>query len=130
VATPIQLPSGVDEYSVLMSRKSDIEKFVHKLAEYDAVITSAMHVMITCQSYGIPCGLVTFEGFEENVHGSGMKYEDYALGAGVEVMNPKVIPLDLRKFDLRSLARDIKVSEEKKDEVIGHIKAAIAEVLR
>ena len=130
VAAPIQLPSGVDEYSVLMSRRSDIEKFVQKLAEYDAVITSAMHVMITCQSYGIPCGLVTFEGFEENVHGSGMKYEDYALGAGVEVMNPKVIPLDLRKFDLRSLARDIKVSEEKKDEVIGHIKAAIAEVLK
>jgi hypothetical protein len=45
-------------------------------------------------------------------------------------MNPKVIPLDLRKFDLRSLARDIKVSEEKKDEVIGHIKAAIAEVVK
>jgi len=130
VAAPIQLPDGVDEYSVLMSRREDIERFVAKLAEYDAVITSAMHVMITCQSYGIACGLVTFQGFEENVHGSGMKYEDYALGAGVEVMNPAVIPLDLRKFDLRSLAREITVSEEKKDEVIGHIKAAIAEVLR
>ena len=59
-----------------------------------------------------------------------MKYEDYALGAGVEVMNPKVIPLDLRKFELRSLAKQISVSEEKKDEVTSHIKAAIAEVLR
>ncbi len=130
VAAQIQLPEGVDEYSVLMSRREDIERFVAKLAEYDAVITSAMHVMITCQSYGIPCGLVTFQGLEENVHGSGMKYQDYALGAGVEVMNPAVIPLDLRKFDLRSLARQVSVSEEKKDEVIGHIKAAIAEVLR
>ncbi len=130
VAAPIQLPDGVDEFSVLMSRRQDIEAFVAKLAEYDAVVTSAMHVMITCQSYGIPCGLVTFEGFEENVHGSGMKYEDYALGAGAEVMNPKVIPLDLRKFELRNLAKQISVSEEKKDEVTSHIKAAIAEVLR
>jgi hypothetical protein len=70
------------------------------------VITSAMHVMITCHSYGIPCALVTFEGYEENVHGSGIKYEDYALGAGVEVMEPAVMPLDLRKLDLRAHGQD------------------------
>jgi hypothetical protein len=86
--------------------------------------------MITCQSYGIPCALVTFEGYEENVHGSGMKYEDYALGADIEVMNPAVVPLDLRKFDFKPLIKDIKVSETKKDEVVGHIKQAISEVLR
>ena len=34
------------------------------------MITSAMHVMIACQSYGIPCGLVTFEGHEDHVHGT------------------------------------------------------------
>ena len=130
VAAPVQLPGDVEELSVLMSRRKDIERFVRKLAEYDSVITSAMHVMITCQSYGIPCGLITFEGYEENVHGSGMKYEDYALGAGVEVMNPQVVPLDLRNYDLKSLVRTISISEDKKDEVIGHIRSAIAEVLR
>ena len=67
-----------------------------------------MHVMITCQSYGIPCGLVTFEGFEEIVHGSGIKYEDYALGAGVEVMNPQVVGLDLSRQNLDNLIRDIR----------------------
>jgi hypothetical protein len=87
-----------------------------------------MHVMITCQSYGIPCGLVTFEGYEENVHGSGIKYGDYAQGAGVEVMNPQVVPLDLRSANLDNLIRDIKVSEAKKDEVIEHIKLGIAKV--
>jgi hypothetical protein len=118
----------MEELSVLMSRREDIEKFLRKLNQYDSVVTSAMHVMITCQSYGIPCALVTFEGYEENVHGSGMKYEDYALGAEVEVMNPTAVPLDLRNYDYKNLMKHITVSETKKDEVIGHIQAAIAEV--
>ena len=125
-AIPVQLPSHVDELSVMMSRKADIEVFVNTLAQYDKVITSAMHVMIVCQSYGIPCGLVTFKGFEENVHGSGIKYEDYALGAGVEVMNPVAIDLDLRSANLDNLIRDIKVSQEKKQQVAGHVRQAIA----
>ncbi len=124
---PMQLPKNFDELSILMSRPQDITKFVKKLNEYDSVVTSAMHVMITCQSYGIPCALVTFEGHEENVHGTGIKYEDYALGAGVEVMNPAVVPTDLRKFNYKKLIRDIKVSEEKKKEVLEHIKLGLKE---
>ncbi len=127
-SAPMQLPENMEELSVMMSRPTDIVEFVGKLAQYDAVVTSAMHVMITCQSYGIPCGLVTFEGYEENVHGSGIKYGDYAQGAGVEVMNPQVVPLDLRKVNLDNLIRDIKVSEAKKDEVIEHIKLALTKV--
>jgi hypothetical protein len=123
---PMQLPAHVDELSVMMSRKQDIEVFIKTLAQYDKVITSAMHVMIVCQSYGIPCGLVTFKGFEDSVHGTGIKYEDYALGAGVEVMNPQPIDLDLRKIQLDNLVRDIKVSAEKKQQVIGHVRQAIA----
>jgi len=86
-------------------------------------------VMIACQSYGIPCGLVTFEGFEDNVHGEGIKYEDYALGADVEVMNPQSVPLDLRRSDLSVLVRDVRVSESKKDEVLEHLRTAVATVL-
>jgi hypothetical protein len=124
----MQLPANMDELSVLMSKQDAIAEFVAELAKYDRVLTSAMHVMITCQSYGIPCGLVTFAGYEENVHGSGIKYEDYALGAGVEVMNPQVVGLDLRKENLDELIRDIKVSEAKKDEVEGHIRLALQRV--
>lgn len=125
-AIPVQLPSHVDELSVMMSRPKDIEVFVSTLAQYDKVITSAMHVMIVCQSYGIPCGLVTFKGFEDNVHGTGIKYEDYALGAGVEVMNPQPIDLDLTKMNLDNLIRDIRVSQDKKQQVIGHVRQAVA----
>jgi len=125
-ALPVLLPPHVDEISVMMSRRSDIESFVRTLNEYDKVITSAMHVMIVCQSYGIPCGLITFKGYEENVHGSGIKYEDYALGAEVEVMNPQVVELDLRKSQLDNLIKDIKVSEQKKQQVRGHLRQAVS----
>ena len=125
-AIPVKLPAHMDELSVMMSNPRDIETFVKTLNQYDSVITSAMHVMIVCQSYGIPCGLVTFKGFEENVHGTGIKYEDYALGAGVEVMNPQAIELDLTKANLDNLTRDIKVPEEKKQQVIGHVRQAVA----
>ena len=130
ISAKLTLPKNFDELSVLMSRKEDIEDFVKRLCQYQAVVTSAMHVMITCQSYGIPCALVTFEGYEENVHGSGMKYEDYALGAGVEVMNPTVVPVDLSGYDFKRIIREISVSEEKKDEVIEHIRMAISEALK
>lgn len=113
----MQLPDNFDELSVMRSRPQDIESFVKALLAYDQVVTSAMHVMITCQSYGIPCALVSFEGAEDNVHGTGIKYEDYALGAGVEVMNPTIVPADLRRFDYQSLVRSIQVSESKKAEV-------------
>ena len=125
-AIPLRLPEDLDELSVMMSSKEAIAAFVEKLNEYDFVITSAMHVMITCQSYGIPCALITFEGFEENVHGSGIKYSDYALGAEVEVMEPEVMPLDMRGLDLRSKARPIKVSDSKISEVESHILRGIA----
>ena len=125
-AIPVQLPPHVDELSVMMSKPEDIELFLRTLNEYDAVITSAMHVMIACQSYGIPCGLVTFKGYEDNVHGSGIKYEDYALGAEVEVMNPRAIDLDLRSVDLDSLVKEIKVFDAKKQQVIGHVRQAIS----
>lgn len=123
---PMQLPENFDEFSVMRSRPADIEAFVKTLISYDQVVTSAMHVMITCQSYGIPCALVTFEGAEDNVHGTGIKYEDYALGAGVEVMNPAVVPLDLRRFDYQELVRDIRVSDQKKAEVRKAIQDALS----
>lgn len=125
-ALPMQLPENFDEFTVMRSRPAAIAEFVKTLIGYDQVVTSAMHVMITCQSYGIPCALVSFEGAEENVHGTGIKYEDYALGAGVQVINPTVIPLDVREFDFDHLVHDVKVSEEKKTEVREAVKLALS----
>ncbi|MGC4176017.1 polysaccharide pyruvyl transferase family protein [Demequina sp.] len=115
---PLRLPADADEVSVLMSSPDHIREFVTTLAQYDAVVTSAMHVMIACHSYGIPCALVTFEGLEDAVPGSGMKYADYGLGAGFDTeYQPLPVPADLTSLTLRDLVTREHVSPAKLDEI-------------
>jgi hypothetical protein len=109
-----------------MSAPAQIAEFLGALVTYDRVVTSAMHVFIVCQSYGIPCSLVTFEGFEDNVHGTGLKYGDYALGVGLDTINPSVVPLDLLKFSFASIERGDAVSEKKKDEIVDAIRLGLS----
>ena len=85
-----------------------------------------MHVLITCQSYGIPCALVVFKGFEEYVHGDGIKYIDYALGADVKAISPTPINPRLDWDEIKPLIETITVSESK----IAEVEAAIKEGLR
>jgi hypothetical protein len=115
----------MDELDVLMSHPDAITDFVTKLNQYDKVVTSAMHVFITCQSYGIPCALVTFDGFTENVHGNGIKYGDYAQGAGLEHINPIAVPLNLTKIDLDNIITDHKISSAKMNEVEAAVLAGL-----
>lgn len=118
VNLPISIPDSVDELSVMRSHPNAIRSFLAELNQYDAVVTSAMHVMIICHSYGIPCALITFEGFESTVHGTGIKYRDYSLGAGLEtVYEPVVVYSDLRRLNLESMVSKEKISESKLDEI-------------
>jgi hypothetical protein len=125
---PVNLPANFDELSVLLSHPDDVIAFIKKLNEYENVVTSAMHVMITCQSYGIPCALVSFKGFEDYVHGDGIKYADYALGAGVEIMNPTPIDPELIISEILPLIKHIQISHEKMDEVEKAIKEGLQEI--
>ena len=125
---PVMLPKNYDELSVQISHPNDIVTFIEKLHEYDSVVTSAMHVMITCQSYGIPCALVVFDGFEDYVHGDGIKYSDYALGAGVAELNPVSINPKIDQAEIKKITHEIKVSERKISEVEAAIKAGISRV--
>ncbi len=126
VQAPVRLPENFDELSVQISHPDDVIAFIEKLNEYESVVTSAMHVMITCQSYGIPCALIVFKGFEEYVHGTGIKYSDYALGAGLPVMDPIAINPKLDMAEIEPITFTYKVSESKIDEV----EAAIRESLK
>lgn len=122
---PIKLPNNFDELSVQISHPSDVVEFIEKLNTYDSVVTSAMHVLITCQSYGIPCALVVFKGFEDYIHGDGIKYIDYALGAGVEVISPTPINPKLDMKEIEPITHQIRVSELKISEVEMSIKEGL-----
>lgn len=114
---PLTLESNMDELDIFMSHPDDIKVLVETLNLYDRVVTSAMHIFITCQSYGIPCALVTFEGFEDSVHGNGIKYGDYAQGVGLESISPIPVSLDFLKVDFENLTTNHKISDAKLDEV-------------
>ena len=122
---PVRKPENMDELSVLRSHSSQIEELFIGLNQYEAVVTSAMHIFIICQAYGIPAALVTFKGFEGSVHGDGSKYLDYSEGAGVSDLTPTSVPLDLRHISLDSLLTHEKISEEKLNEVEMTLMGAI-----
>lgn len=122
----LRVPDGMDDLDITMCGPAEIAAFVGKLAKYDSIVTSAMHIYIICHSYGIPCALVTFEGGEGMVHGDGTKYIDYARGAGVPEAAPVPVGIDLRDRDFDNLTQDYRISEAKMDEVADALKQAIA----
>lgn len=114
---PLVLEANMEELDIFMSHPDQIKVLVEALNTYDRVVTSAMHIFITCQSYGIPCALITFEGFEDSVHGNGIKYGDYAQGVGLESISPIPVSLDLTKVNFENITTDHKISNAKLDEV-------------
>ena len=123
---PMQLPENMDELEVLVGHPDGIKSLLVALNQYDSVVTSAMHIYVACQSYAIPCALVTFEGSEDKVHGNGIKYTDYALGVDLAEVNPTVIGLNLRLVNLDDITTDFAVSESKKDEVEAAVLKSIS----
>ena len=121
----LRLPEQVDELSVLVSRRAAITDFIAQLAQYDAVLTSAMHVYITCQAYGIPVGLITFEEFENAVAGDHMKYRDYAAGVGLPERMPTVVGHDLRHRDLTELVLDDRIPAAAMDDIQAALNEAV-----
>ena len=114
---PLVLPENFDELSVLVSHPNDIKRFLSELIKYDEVITSALHVLIACQSYGIPCSLIAFEGLENSISGTGLKYADYSLGVGLKEIEPIIVERDLRKVPLEKIRQTQIISDSKKDEI-------------
>ena len=116
-AIPLIIGEDTDELDIFVSHPDDIKTLVTALNQYDRVVTSAMHIFITCQSYGIPCALVTFEGFEDSVHGNGIKYGDYAQGVGLDSISPISVSLNLTTVNFDNITTSHKISETKLDEV-------------
>ncbi len=123
---PLVLDSMMEEIEIFVSHPDDIKTLVHSLNQYDRVVTSAMHIFITCQSYGIPCALITFEGFADSVHGNGIKYGDYAEGVGLSSISPIPVGLNLNIVDFDNITTNHKISETKLNEVETAIKEGLS----
>ena len=122
---PMKLEDNMDEMSILISSPQDVIAFIYKLNEYEKVITSSLHVMITCHSYGIPCALITFEGFEEKISGTGLKYSDYCLGADLPIVEPSLVGFDLKISEIDKILRTNQISSVKQIEVENAIQESL-----
>ena len=123
----ITRPSDMDELSIFAASAKEIESFIDKIHDYKFVITSAMHCYILCHAYGVPAALVTFEGAESAVAGDGIKYIDYAEGVNVEAISPTIIPTNLNSYDFSKIVKNIKISDEKIDDVFNFLKQSLNE---
>lgn len=95
------------------------------------MVTSAMHVMIACHSYGIPCTLIGFTGLESAVHGSGIKYGDYSRGAGLDVVHePTIVDFDLRRVPVADLLIQERISDAKLDEIEEAVRTGVGLILQ
>jgi hypothetical protein len=74
--------------------------------------------------------LVVFKGFEDYVHGDGIKYSDYALGAGVKELNPVAIDPKINLSEITPITHEIKISEQKISEVEAAIKEGISRITK
>lgn len=91
----IVLNSSYREVSIGCSYPDDIEEFVDELHNAKYVATSAMHCLIACISYGIPCVFFTFNDGVNKVPGDGVKYLDVVNGVGL----PEVPIVVISKLD-------------------------------
>lgn len=57
-------------------------EFIHKMSQYNAIISSSLHGIILAHAYGIPAG---WWKPSDNLTGDGSKFEDYAQSVGVQL---------------------------------------------
>lgn len=63
---------------------SEIEEFLDELLDCEQIISSSLHGVIIAQAYGIPACLATVTTSAAQIHGDGIKFDDYYRSIGYE----------------------------------------------
>jgi hypothetical protein len=87
----IALGEDVREIEIIRAGKPGIEAFLDEMLSCEAIVSSSLHGVIIANAYGIPARLATFLDADRQIHGDGMKFDDYFLSIG----RRDVQPLDL-----------------------------------
>lgn len=104
---PLTFEDGIEDLNILVSSAASIENFVNRLASYDAVLTTSLHVIILCHAYQIPCRLVALKSQVRPVHGDGIKYKDFYEGAGLRYIPHAPLGDHVSCKDFDSLVSDV-----------------------
>jgi hypothetical protein len=85
---PMELGEGVREIEIIRAGKAGIEAFLDEMLGCEAIISSSLHGVIIANAYGIPARLATFLDGDRQIHGDGMKFDDYFLSIGLRDIRP------------------------------------------
>lgn len=83
-----------------------IEAFLDEMHDCERIISSSLHGVIIAQAYGIPACLATVTTSATQIHGDGIKFDDYYRSIGHD-RAPEAMDLSkLRCVDHHSIAQD------------------------
>ncbi|MDT0165802.1 polysaccharide pyruvyl transferase family protein [Actinotalea sp. AC32] len=66
----------------------EIEAFIRELLSCEAVLSTSLHGVIVAHAYGIPVRWCVASGSARQIHGDGMKFEDYFNSVGRSAPEP------------------------------------------
>jgi len=114
---PLTLPEDWEELSIAVSGELDLVDLIMRLRSYKYVVTSALHILIACQSFGIPCAVVRFSGDKGKVRRDEMKFLDYADGVGVRQVIPQFVSSALPQSHIASMVTNEQIPDSSVERV-------------
>ena len=93
MTTPVA--PGVRRIDIRRIGYGEIEAFLDEMLDCERIVSSSLHGVIIAQAYGIPACLATVTGSAAQIHGDGIKFDDYFRSIGHEAA-PEA--LDLSKL--------------------------------
>ena len=76
------LSDGYTGISTTLTDVTGIEAFLDEMLSCEAIVSTSLHGLIIANAYGVPARLATFKDSDRQIHGDGMKFEDYFLSIG------------------------------------------------
>lgn len=87
----LDISDDVLEIDIIRSSSEDIEEFLKSILSCECIISTSLHGVIIANAYNIPVKFAMMSASARQIHGDGMKFEDYFLSVG----RKSIKPLDL-----------------------------------
>lgn len=79
---------GVTTISLVGTGSNHINEVVEQITSCEYIVSTSLHGIIVAHAYGIPARWAVDSSQPGAISGDGIKFEDYFLGAGVEIQKP------------------------------------------
>lgn len=124
----LDLQDGIEDLDILMSSTHEIEEFIRLLNRYNGIITTSLHILIVCHSYGVPCRLINFDFSQFKIHGDGIKYKDYYSGVNLKIPEILNFKKKISTLDIEAILCNEKIKTEQVNNLQKGFEYLVAEL--